>query len=248
MALRAIKNIAKDSNIRLRPEIVITDFELAEINAVRAVFPESLQYGCFFHLVKNLWKKIQKLGLTSAYHSKVKVQMAFKQIEALAFLKPQEVAEGFTAIRATGPKEMANFFSYFEKTYIGRLQTDDDGSQRRLKVRFMPKFWSMQNITLQDFPRTSNAVEGYHNKINGLLRGVNEERFYRVLRIFQEEEQSTTADYLRFLQGDSLQRPRNNKQIKKEEKLKNAIASREESPDSPLMDHIKSIALILIKK
>lgn len=58
--------------------------------------------------------------------------MTFRQTEALAFLKPQEVAEGLAAVRNSAPREMERFFYYFEKkkTYVGRIIAHADGTER----------------------------------------------------------------------------------------------------------------------
>lgn len=50
--------IAKNNGIVLKPPVILTDFEQAEIYAENAVFPNSIKKGCFFQLAKNWWKKI----------------------------------------------------------------------------------------------------------------------------------------------------------------------------------------------
>lgn len=242
-AFKLLKRAAKDLKIKIDPTIVLTDFETAEINAVASVFPDASRRGCFFHLAKNMWKHIQKLGLTSAYGKSVKCQMAFRQVQALAFLEHQEVAQGFAAICASAPNCMKPFFDYFEKTYIlGKLKSNG----RRGKPRFAPEFWSVKNRTENDLPRTSNAVEGWHNKFAGLFKDRTHCKFYEVLRAFQQEEQETSAKYLQNLQGDVLQRL-NSKQNIKEDKLKGTILRREKE-DMTLFEFIQSVALILQNK
>ena len=48
---------------------------------------------------------------------------------------------------------------YFEDTYIGRLHP---GGHRRIPI-FELGLWNMYNQTLNDLPRTNNAVEGWHH-------------------------------------------------------------------------------------
>ncbi|CAG8821659.1 7741_t:CDS:2, partial [Dentiscutata erythropus] len=58
------QNIAKfDNEIDLYSPRIITDFEVAAINASRFMFPGVINKACFFHLGQNGWKKIQKCGL-----------------------------------------------------------------------------------------------------------------------------------------------------------------------------------------
>jgi len=52
-ALRALRN---DFN----PTSILTDFELAAMNSVRAVFPRAVIRGCYYHFQQALWRHIQQ--------------------------------------------------------------------------------------------------------------------------------------------------------------------------------------------
>ena len=43
----------------LLPDLWITDFEKAAINAVESVFP-GVAFGCFFHLQQSLYRKVEE--------------------------------------------------------------------------------------------------------------------------------------------------------------------------------------------
>src|SRR5579884_2030552 len=60
-------DFAAESNITLQPSVIITDFELASINASCQVFPDIDNKGCFFHLCQSGWRKIQSCGLATRY-------------------------------------------------------------------------------------------------------------------------------------------------------------------------------------
>jgi transposase-like protein len=47
----------------LRPESIVSDFEISAMNAINEVFPNAQITGCMFYLAQNLWKKIQKTHL-----------------------------------------------------------------------------------------------------------------------------------------------------------------------------------------
>ena len=49
------------------PDGFLVDFETAMINAIRNVLPQTDISGCFFHLLSNLWKHIQRAGLQERY-------------------------------------------------------------------------------------------------------------------------------------------------------------------------------------
>lgn len=245
-AFELLKRAARENGVTLDPTVILTDFESAEINAIRSSFPECTQYGCFFHLAKNFWKRIQKLGLVSEYSKNCRMEMAFRQTEALAFLPPQEVVEGFMAVRASAPKTMGPFFDYVDKIYIrGKLKSSNTGD-RWTKPRFPPEFWSTEQNTIKNIPRTTNAIEGWHNKFNSLFRDKNNPKLYEVIKAFQQEQRSTDAEFLRALQGDEVTK-RNKKVTERDRKLKKIIADRE-NDDISLYDHIQAIALILRNK
>lgn len=105
-----IKNLAKEHNIRHDPDMILTDFEKAEIAAAQRVFKESTLKGYYFHFSKNLWKRLQKTGLTKGYNKFLKIQIAFRQTEALAFLPPEDVRKGLAALRGNTPRSMGDFF------------------------------------------------------------------------------------------------------------------------------------------
>src|SRR2546429_8391347 len=62
-------DLGDEANQSLDPPMILTDFELAAINAVQTEFPGSINKDCFFHLCQNVWKKIQASGLAIEYGS-----------------------------------------------------------------------------------------------------------------------------------------------------------------------------------
>ncbi|CAG8803227.1 18246_t:CDS:2 [Dentiscutata erythropus] len=61
-----IKDLEINQN-KILPQTIITDFEQATIHASSDTFPGIVNKGCFFHLGKNLWKKIQNEKLVVQY-------------------------------------------------------------------------------------------------------------------------------------------------------------------------------------
>ncbi|CAF0880244.1 unnamed protein product [Brachionus calyciflorus] len=49
---------AKDMGYTLQPKIIMIDFELAAIKAIRNVFPDCTTQGCYFHFIESIWKNI----------------------------------------------------------------------------------------------------------------------------------------------------------------------------------------------
>ena len=52
-----------------KPNTILFDFELAEINSPSAMFRNMDISGCIFHLCLNVWKKIRTLGLQVHYNN-----------------------------------------------------------------------------------------------------------------------------------------------------------------------------------
>ena len=66
--LQSIQNKCQELGFQSDPSTVITDYELAIINAVNSTFgPHTKSHGCFYHLTQNTWRKIQGLGLVHLY-------------------------------------------------------------------------------------------------------------------------------------------------------------------------------------
>jgi len=67
--LKALKDAVEEYRIdECTPQRIMTDFELAIINSVKAVFPGVPISCCYFHLGQSLYQKIQDEGLQVAYN------------------------------------------------------------------------------------------------------------------------------------------------------------------------------------
>lgn len=97
--LRVITSAAAEYCIRnYQPEMIMSDFELAILNACQEVFPYVAISACFYHLCESLYPKIQELGLQTAYNDEADrtVKDFTNMIAALAFVPISDV-EGYFA-------------------------------------------------------------------------------------------------------------------------------------------------------
>ena len=62
-----LKEAAFTLNLVLNPEIILSDIELAEIQAFKFHFPNFKMLGCFFHFGQCLFKKLVEVGLKHEY-------------------------------------------------------------------------------------------------------------------------------------------------------------------------------------
>ncbi|XP_062558147.1 uncharacterized protein LOC134223025 [Armigeres subalbatus] len=158
-ALEELVKIAETFGVELDPELALTDFERAAINAIGNVFPDCKRQGCFFHLTQNFFKRIQNCGLLGVYSKNESIFMNFKKIEALAFVPLEHVEKAFEMIAASAPPELEQFISYVEENYVlGRVRKrKNDGSLVRSAPTFTTDLWNGIIVDMVD------ALEQFQN-------------------------------------------------------------------------------------
>ena len=107
-------------NVNLKPVSIMINFELAVINSLERVFPDSEIKGCFFHLSQNIYRKIQENGLQQRYQEDSDFALKLRMIPALAFVPIDEVVGAFEELSEILPPESRPVANYFEDLYIGR--------------------------------------------------------------------------------------------------------------------------------
>ncbi len=85
------------------------------INAITTVFPGAVIKGCFFHLTKAHWRKVQRLGLVPDYEDP-EFALLVKAFTALAFVPVNDVRNSFRAIvdNPNFDPRLAEYASYIE--------------------------------------------------------------------------------------------------------------------------------------
>ena len=93
----------------------------------------------------------------------------------LAFLPPDQVANGMLHLRNVVPDEAVPLLDYFDTTYVtGRFRrraAQPNGVIRvgRLPPAFPPASWNVHEATVTGDPRTNNVCEGWNNKYRHLI-------------------------------------------------------------------------------
>ena len=57
----------KEADATLNPDTVTTDYEVATINALQEVFPDTHEHGCLYHLSLCVYRRVQANGLQQSY-------------------------------------------------------------------------------------------------------------------------------------------------------------------------------------
>lgn len=84
----------------LQPRVVLTDFEMAAMNAARATFPDATIRGCLFHFSQSVWRSVVREGLKDEYLNRA-VSNQFRQLMALSFVPLEHNLEVFDDIAST---------------------------------------------------------------------------------------------------------------------------------------------------
>ena len=171
-ALNALKGLIPHAN----PDTILVDFESAPINAFREVFENSTQKGCLFHQGQNFNKKVDSIGLKKSYETNLEFNIAVKSLLALSFVPENDVLERFlevveridNLVEIYPELERVNeLYSYVELNYIRGLERRH--GRGRAPAKYPIPLWNHYLDALNNVPRTTNAVEGYHNGLNSLF-------------------------------------------------------------------------------
>ena len=152
-----------------QPTHMLMDFEKAAINSFLHYWPHTIVKGCFFHLIQNIFRKVQSEGLQNEYQQNPDFALQVKLLPALAFAPPFDVQTLFSVVVQNLHMPVTEgLVLYFERTYIGR--TLPGGAFQQLI--FPITMWNYHLEALAGYSRTTNARNTQeHNP--GLLKSHN---------------------------------------------------------------------------
>ena len=171
----------EEMGLRVKIKTIVSDFEKGVLKAVRRTFGCDVhRQGCFFHLCQSTWRKINNLGLAERYRDPRNGDLRFfaAEMDALAFLPPDDVKEGMDYLKGRIPEGAELLFQYFDQTYVNgtsRLEahTNPQGNPVIRTVRKEPMFpadlWNCNGATIDGGPRTNNVAEGFNNRVQTLV-------------------------------------------------------------------------------
>ncbi|KAL3115344.1 hypothetical protein niasHT_017746 [Heterodera trifolii] len=179
------------------PQTISLDFELAMVGAVRTVLPACSVRYCFFHLVRNMKKKITALGLTRVYNTDPAFAEKSKMITSLAFLPVHHLQNGLNALQAQIPPQLNSVFNWFLDNYMGRIRFNVPITA----PLFHPHEWSVHQRTLDSADRTNNFAEAFHRKLQRQFNCTHP-TIWRFIDTIRCEQKAIDADMARCVMGE----------------------------------------------
>lgn len=152
------------------PEVILTDFEMAPMNVLRAAYPAARITGCYFHLTQSVLRKVQELGLKTAYETDETFCQFARCLSALAFVPENDVADAFDELVEDLPQHerIEELVTYFEHSYIRGRRLRGRG-ERYGPCLFSIPTWNKRDDAGSGLARTTNICEGWHNALQSLF-------------------------------------------------------------------------------
>jgi hypothetical protein len=148
-ALSNLITIIKLLGFNPNPKVIMCDFEEGLRNALKMLFPKAEINGCYFHFVKNLWKKASDLGL----RKKPSVTMTGVIIALFCILI--HIPRQFRG----------SYFSYIRKICKNEGEYED-------LLNYMEKNWIKEelfSLDTKDIHRTNNICESFHSTLSKIF-------------------------------------------------------------------------------
>jgi hypothetical protein len=164
--LDAVKDLLPDAE----PDFILTDFEIAAMDAFRVTYPNSTVTGCYFHLCQSVLRKTQELGLRPLYDTDDEVRGMIRCLPSLAHVPVEDVLDAFEEVATAMPQHqgMDELLTYFEHTYIRGRRLPGRGHNYRPAL-FPPASWNKRESATEGIARTTNICEGWHSSLQSLL-------------------------------------------------------------------------------
>lgn len=244
--------ICDEIEIVLDPGIIITDFELAAMNAFTVCFPNAKGKCCLFHWGQIVWRKIRDEGLATEYGKNLEFAVFMRQLVALAFLTPSEIIPTFVklqkiALQKVGagefPNGTLNVFQLIDELYVRGvpLKKQRNQQQKFKPPRFKPTSWSIAQNNKLDIPRTSNSVEAFHRRWQNLV-GTTHIGVFKFVEELQLEQNVIEGKIIGINAG-APRPPQSKELLARKERIKNVIQN---SKTIAKIDFVKNIAMNLV--
>ncbi|CAF1476102.1 unnamed protein product [Rotaria sp. Silwood1] len=183
LLFRALKNAAKQMNMKLEPNRIISDYESGFVSTVKKELPNTIHQGCLFHLYQRLTKKIKKFDLWYHYKNNDVLHLFIKKIMAIVLLKPRLIDSAYDLLANQYLKlkqlkqfrvQLTKFMLYFQQQWI------------KLENRAMISFYDVAFKTNNWSEKETAVRMKYFQLLNGKKKSIRKTIRNRVLEINQK--------------------------------------------------------------
>ncbi|KHJ48013.1 FLYWCH zinc finger domain protein [Trichuris suis] len=184
-----VVEFAREKNLKIRPSLCMMDFQLANVNAIREVFPNARIRGCLFSFAQLLWQRMSFLRLTSRYKwLDSNTRKCGSMLFALPFVPLEDVSETFEYIAEIAEEALDDLINCFERLFVhGRRGR---GERQPEPPKFPPETWNVYTSVLSDEHGTDIGLEGWHEKFQTLLE-VYQNSIWRLVEALKDEQQNS---------------------------------------------------------
>jgi len=176
--------------LQLNPRRIFMDFETAAQNAARTVFPGIMVKGCFFHYTQAIWRKTQQTGMQSSYQTIDDIHKLVRRAAVLPLIPLDKIEDvWFGALNALEdvnlPHDTTAFTDYVITQWI-------DGDR------------NVWNHFDTEGPRTTNHVEGWHNKLKKVCH--SHPNIFTIIKTFKDIQAANEVKRVQMETGGTRRR------------------------------------------
>lgn len=198
-----LKEHARRLGLRLSPERVVVDFEMASMNAIKEIFPDAEVFGCLFHFSQSVWRKVASLGLQSIYDDRMhrlhkEVRESVATLLGLPFLPLTDLVDVFVSLYETLHPLVRPLWKYLDEVYVRGQPAR--GRRRAVRPLFEPAIWNVYEAVRNKFARTNNYVESWHSKFARAMQ-TRHPNIWRFMETLKKEEKEIKQQITQSLGG-----------------------------------------------
>ena len=215
-------------------------FAQAAFNAVVSVLGQHVSIrSCFYHLCQSRWRRVQELGLTTAYKTNDAIRHMCGMLDALAFLPIDDISNGLRYIQEAIPDgeyrfALESLVTYFDTTYINgalrRIQRPEETGGVKLHLRrmpplFSPSLWNVHEATISGTVRTNNLCESCNHTFKHLV-GNSHPSVWVVIQALQQDASMCSLTILQNACGNALVKRVKRATVKLQQRLQTLCTER----------------------
>ena len=197
--------IQNASPVRLAPTRIFMDFESAAWNGVSSVFPGIEMKGCFFHYTQCIIRySRESCKLAIAFKENAEVQKFVRRAAVLPLVPLDRLDDVWLYALDHRPSEVPDVDKFAD--YVTEHWVTRDGRSA----------WNHYETT---GPRTTNHVEGWHHKVNNLVKSPHP-NIYKLLTIIKNMQAKNETAIIQ-LEATGRRKYKKNKYRDLEEDMQN---------------------------